>query len=475
MARDFLDTKEMLEAIISTIDEGIHVVNAQGLTIYYNPIAAKHDGLEGAEVLGKHLLEVFPSLTSETSTLLKVIETGEPIANQHQTYTNLRGQYIHTVNTTLPLHVSKELVGAIEVAKDLSRVKELSEKLLDLQARVQRNGKQNAPKETADCGARFQMSDMITQNKQLEKVKETGLKIAKTSSPILIYGETGTGKELLVQSIHNASPRRDQAFIAQNCAAIPSTLLEGILFGTVKGSFTGAVDRPGLFELANGGTLFLDELNSMPLEIQVKLLRVLQDGVVRRVGATKGYTYDVRIVAAMNEDPLESIKNNRLRADLYYRINVISLRIPALIERLEDLELLVPHFIQKYNFRFQKLITHVDQEVVNLFKCYPWPGNIRELEHAIEAAMNMIEGDTLKKEHLPEPFLARFSDISVKKKKLLPLRQALEETEQNLIERALKETEGNIQQAAKLLSIPRQTLQYKLSKLKKQSRVFKAT
>lgn len=458
----------MLHGILNSIDEAIHVVNDKGMTIYYNHVAAKHDGLEVNEVLGKYLLEVFPSLTTETSTLLKVIETAQPIYNQHQTYMNNKGQLIDTVNTTIPIIVDRKLVGAVEIAKDITKVRELSEKLLDLEARYQQ--KNSKKRETKTETPLFRFTDIITNNKELEAIKQLALKASQTTSTILVYGETGTGKELLVQAIHQASPRKEMPFIAQNCAAIPPTLLEGILFGTVKGSFTGAIDRPGLFELANGGTLFLDEINSMPLEIQAKLLRVLQDGVVRRVGATKGNAFDVRVICATNEPPQVSVENNQLRSDLYYRINVMSLRIPPLRERIEDIPRLVEHFLHKFNFRFQKLITDVDEEVTDIFLHYPWPGNVRELEHTIEAAMNVVEGDKIKREHLPYHLLERLPSRKKQtkmKNKPTSLRAELQRVEQELIHQALEESKGNIQQAAKLLRIPRQTLQYKLSKEKK--------
>lgn len=459
MFYDDSNATEMLKAILDSIDEGIHVINQDGITIYYNTSAANHDGVNVEEVLGKHILDVFPSLSRETSTLIRVMKTGKAIYNQQQSYTNVRGELIDTVNTTLPIIVNHSLVGAVEIAKNYTKIKQLSEKLIDLQEKVTKNQPRNTPLEYN--GTSFHLTDLISNNNELDMIKKRALKTAQTSSPILVYGETGTGKELLVQGIHNASPRQNKPFIAQNCAAIPSSLLEGILFGTVKGSFTGAVDRPGLFELADKGTLFLDEINSMPLDIQAKLLRVLQDGVVRRIGSTKGSTFDVRVITAMNDHPNECIKNKLLREDLYYRISVVSLRIPPLRERKEDIERLCDHFIKKYNFRFEKLVTSLDKRVLQLFQNYHWPGNVRELEHAIEAAMNMVEGDTILLEHLPFHLLERFQE---EKMEIKPLRESVVTLEKELISTALKHTDGNIVHAAKLLKIPRQTLQYKINK-----------
>ncbi|MBM7716871.1 sigma 54-interacting transcriptional regulator [Siminovitchia sp. FSL H7-0308] len=455
--------KEILQAILSTIDEGIHAVDANGVSIFYNHVAAKLDGLEGEDILGKHLLDVFPSLTVETSTLLKVIKTGQPIYNQHQSYYNMRGVLIDTVNTTLPIKVNGDIFGAVEIAKDMTKVKRLSEKLIDLQAKVESGNGQKKAKQH-ETGAKYRMTDIITKNGRFKLIKEKALKAAATSSPILIYGETGTGKELLVQAIHNASPRKSAPFIAQNCAAIPSSLLESILFGTVKGSYTGAVDRPGLFEIADGGTLFLDEINSMPLDIQAKLLRVLENGLIRRVGGMKEQGVNVRIIAAMNEPAEKCIEEKTLRADLYYRLNVIHLQIPPLRERKEDIPLLVNHFIEKYNFLFGKLVTGLSDEVLSLFSTYSWPGNVREMQHAIESSMNMMDGDIITLEHIPH-HIGDNSAMTETPAHIEPLRDALLETETRLINEAMKETGGNIQQAARLLRIPRQTLQYKLTKL----------
>ncbi|TLS37629.1 sigma-54 interaction domain-containing protein [Pseudalkalibacillus caeni] len=461
----FPDTKQMLEAILSSIDEAIHAVDAKGMTIYYNHIAAQHDGLKVEEVLGRHFLDVFPSLSKETSTLSNVLRTKQPIYNKHQTYMNIKGKYIETVNTTLPILVQGKVAGAVEIAKDLTKVKQLSEKLIDLQARVNKKMK----KENGNTsGAFFTLNDIITKNREIQQVKDTISKVANTSSPVLVYGETGTGKELVVQAIHNASIRANQPFVAQNCAALPPSILESILFGTVKGSFTGSVDREGLFELADGGTLFLDEINSMPLEIQAKLLRVLQDGIIRRIGALQTKKVNVRVIGALNEPPDRSIAENKLRADLYYRLKVVYFHIPPLRGRTEDIEPLVKHFINKFNNRFGKDVIGVDENVFKQFMAYSWPGNVRELEHVIESAMNLSDAGLLTTAniHLPVSDLESISN----KKIIRPLRETMESTEKNLIEAALEETNGNIQQAAKLLGIPRQTLQYKLVKKSNNSR-----
>jgi arginine utilization regulatory protein len=500
-----LESVEVWKAILASIEEGIHAIDTSGKTIFYNEAAGRLDGLSPDEVIGRHVLEVFPSLDGESSTLLQVVETGVRVPATFQTYTNLHGAKVHTVNTTLPIRVGGRLVGALEVAKDVTQLKELSDKVVDLQARMLGASRSTAKKKSP-IEARWTLDDILTQNRGMRMLKELAAKAAATSSPVLVYGETGTGKELFVQAIHNASPRRRKPFIAQNCAALPASLLEGLLFGTVKGSFTGAENRPGLFELADGGSLFLDEINSMPLELQAKLLRVLQEGLVRRVGDTKVIEVDVRVLTATNQNPLQAIESGNLRADLYYRLNVVSLHLPPLRERKDDLPLLVQSFVEKFNQAFGKAVRRVSPEVQRVFAAHDWPGNVRELEHAIEGAMNLVEGEEIGVEHLPgalqmralatlgDQALTRPGDragtedvrwgsdghssaggvfveagapVRVELPAIGPLRETMEEIERALIERALEQSQGNVQRAARLLGVPRQTLQYRLGKLKK--------
>ncbi|MBY6035916.1 sigma 54-interacting transcriptional regulator [Fictibacillus nanhaiensis] len=458
-----LETAETLKAILSTIDEGIHVVDANGMTIFYNTIAASLDGLTPDEVHNYHVLDAFPSLTKETSTLLKVIQTGKPIYDQHQSYTNRKGIKIDTVNSTLPLWLDGELIGAVEVAKDISKIRNLSHQLLDLQARM-KSTKKNAAKHTF---ASYNFSDILTNDHEFVQLKEHCLKASKTSSPIMIYGETGTGKEMFVQAIHNASTRKVNPFVVQNCAAIPGPLLEGILFGTTKGSFTGAVDRAGVFELADGGTLFLDEINSMPIDLQAKLLRVVQEGEVQRIGSAASRKVDVRIISALNEEPETCIAKGMLRQDLFYRLNVVFLELPPLRMRKSDILFLTEHFINELNASFHKNIKGLSVETEQVLTGYEWPGNIRELKHAIEHCMNFAENDRLIEVHLlPKHVLRSHKSLlqhtPPEHVTVPPLRKAIGEYEQQIIQMALKQTSGNIQQAAKILQVPRQTLQYKI-------------
>lgn len=453
-------TEEILSAILKCIDEAIHVVNTEGITIFYNEVAARHDGLEISEVVGKPLLSVFPSLNDQSSTLLKVIETKKPIFNETQSFVNLHGRKIETVNTTLPIFVQGELIGAVEIAKDYSRIKELSERLVEIQKSMKHRGGKAVKQQ-----AGYTFSDLLTNNKHFSMVKRKAEKLAKSDSPILVYGESGTGKELFVQSIHNASNRAAGPFIAQNCAAIPENLLESILFGTSRGSYTGAVDRPGLFELANGGTLFLDELNSMPFDLQAKLLRVLEDGAVRRVGSTKVISVNVRVISAMNVYPNQAMEENQLRTDLFYRLNVLTFELMPLRQRKEDILYLTEIFISQYNKQLQKNVSGLEERIKGVFLKHQWPGNVRELKHTLEYMMNVCEGDKLTENDLPM-MLKNIQPAEVPSTRTsFVLRNHLKELEIQLITDALEASGGNIQKAAALLDIPRQTLQYKMKKL----------
>jgi arginine utilization regulatory protein len=457
-------TQEVLTAILKGIDEGIHVVNTEGKTIFYNEVAAKHDGMDVKEVQGKYLIDAFPSLTEDSSTLLKVIKTGKPIYNQTQVYMNLHGTRIDTMNTTLPIFLGEDIIGAVEIAKDYSRMKLLAERLLDLQKGLNKSSKKKALKQV-----NYTLNDLLTRSTAFQSMKDEAKKLAKSDSPILVYGESGTGKELFVQGVHNESHRSSEPFIAQNCAAIPETLLESILFGTAKGSYTGAVDRKGLFELADCGTLFLDELHTMPIELQAKLLRVLEDGMVRRVGSSQSISVNVRVIAAMNVLPSKALQEQTLRADLYYRLNVFTFSLIPLRDRKEDILFLTDHFIKDFN---QKLFKHISgyEKKLELFLInYQWPGNVRELKHTIEYMMNVCEGEQLMYEDLPGMLHHLPSTSSAINNgdptESLSLRKNIEELEKKLISNALDLSEGNINQAAKLLDIPRQTLQYKMKKI----------
>ncbi len=496
----------ILATLIENIDLGIHIVDREGATIFYNQAMADLEGLDIKEVMGRNILEIFPSLTFETSTLLTVLNTRESMINRVQNYVNSYGGKITTINSTIPIFEysdgffeiawneatkpgekfitaedrlkkennikinkkskDKKVIGAIELAKNITREKELSEKLDILRQELAHFESE----ESSGKGYTFQ--SLIGSDENFLRTVENARKASLSSSTVLIYGETGTGKELFAQSIHYSSDRKDKALIAQNCAALPETLLEGILFGTVKGGFTGAINRPGLFEQANGGTLILDEINSMGFQLQAKLLRVLQEGMIRRIGGLNDIPVDVRIIATTNENPETLIENSTLRKDLFYRLNVISLSIPPLRERISDLPVLSEYFIKKCNRFLNKDVWYMSNEVKEAFFNYNWPGNVRELENMIEGGMNMLTmGHVLKLEHLPDFVQENFRknkpvQINLNSKDIQNrgLDEIISELERELIEKSILENGRNITKSAASLGIKRQTLQHKLKK-----------
>lgn len=464
-----MDYKFLLESILKNLDEGILVVDQHANVTFYNEPATNIAGISKDKAIGKNILEIFPDLTPESSTFYRVLRNQQPIIDYVQTYTNFQGVKVSTLTSTIPLVKQGEIVGAVEIYRDLTQVKELAEKVLTLQSVLFK--KKANEKTYKGNGATYTFADIIGETPQITELKERARKIADSSSPVLVYGETGTGKELLVQAIHNAGTiRKNKPFIAQNCAALPNTLLDSILFGTTAGSFTGARDKPGLFELADGGTLFLDEINSMDMELQGKLLRVLQDGMIRRVGGAHTIQVDVRIIASTNEPPVQLVDRKILRQDLYYRLNVIPFNIPALRERKEDIAILTEFFINLYAGKVNKKVTGISPEALALLQAYSWPGNIRELRYTIESMLNFIDGNMIEVQDLPHHLRhlstshqfpesgtsAALSHASLNEK--------LRAYERNLIQQAIKEANGNGAEAARMLNIPRQTLHNKLKK-----------
>jgi len=292
-------------------------------------------------------------------------------------------------------------------------------------------------------------------------------KISRTDAVVLLYGETGTGKELFARAIHYNSSRKSKPFISIDCGALTETLLESELFGHVKGAFTGAIEhKKGLFETADGGTIFLDEVGVASPQIQTKLLRVLQEHEIKRVGGNKSIKVDVRVIAATNTDLEQQIKDGKFREDLFYRLSVIPITLPPLRERIDDIPLLVSHFLKKYADKAGSKSKKMSPEVVQILKKYNWPGNIRELENVIERAVVLEEGDTIAIESLPDKL--RGQEIEIDEERIIAegLKNTVEQTERNIILKAFKECAENQYQTAKKLRISRQNLQYKLKKYK---------
>lgn len=296
------------------------------------------------EAIGHNLFEVYPFLTKQESYIYRSLKTGKSFINYEQTYKDYKGNVMSSVCSAIPIKEHGSIVGVIDmvVYKDC-HIGE-SRLSLDMQLISALTHSKDQQKDETNS-----INDIITQDPEMQRLKDKILLTSNSDSHVLIYGKTGTGKELFVDAIHQSSKRKNAPLIKQNCAAIPSTLLESILFGTVKGSFTGAKDAPGLFELADGGTLFFDEINSMELEAQAKLLRVLEDNKVRRIGANKEKTVNVRVIAAMNVKPEICVERNMIREDIFYRLCVLRYDIPELSRRRGDIPLLMEYFRNHYN------------------------------------------------------------------------------------------------------------------------------
>ena len=455
--------REYVEQILSLYNyvDGLVVTDKDGYIEYYLSYRPDLSRLKDREIRGKHVLDVYPCLKEEDSSILKVLKTGVPIYNEYQTLVTYIGETVHVVNTTMPIILNGKIAGAIDVSRYVDA--DQQRQSITLSLNQQRERRQT-----------YTLDDIITQSPKMETLKKKIPMIAKTDSSVLIYGETGTGKELVAQSIHQCSGRSGKRFIAQNCAAIPVNLLEGILFGTTKGTYTGAENKPGLFEMANGGTLFLDEINSMELSIQSKILKAIEEKQAARLGGVEPVKFDVKIISAMNVDPIECVEQEKIREDLFYRLSVVQLNVPPLRERKEDILLLTEYFINYFNEKMKNDILSVDEEVEDIFLNHQWKGNVRELKNVMEGAFNIVSGRIIRKKDLPD-YLTRptllqrgrgsfsLSAESVSLQEGISLEEEVALFEKQLIQSVLRNT-ANLSAAARALGISRQTLNYKLVK-----------
>ncbi|MDO4517709.1 MAG: sigma 54-interacting transcriptional regulator [Bacillota bacterium] len=476
------DYEAILQAAGEILGWAVHVVDSKGTTVIYNEEMAKLEKVNVGDVLGKYFRDTFSSIPEEESTLLKALQNRESTLNKAQTYYNAYGKEVTAVNSTFPVIVDGEVVAAMEVARDITDLKNMSDTILDLRrglAEIEtrtaeaRDTSSENPEIPADVKKanrginKYHFDDLIGKNKSFEEVLARAKKVAKNDVTVLIYGETGVGKELFAQSIHYDGLRSNKPFLAQNCAAFPESLLEGLLFGTVKGGFTGAIDRPGLFEQVNGGTLLLDEISAMPIGLQGKLLRVLQEQYIRRVGGEKDIPIDVRIIATINESAEDLIRQGRLREDLYYRLSTVNLSIPALRDRKDDIPLLVAEFLKRYNEKYDKEFWMVSDKAKARLMEYNYPGNVRELDNIIMAAVTMADdGHVLDEEALTigsdyqrvptgvSDYVASDSSLS----------EYLENLERTVIKQHLLRNDRNISKTAKDLGMLRQNLQHKIKK-----------
>jgi arginine utilization regulatory protein len=462
---------DVLKKIMSDVKEEVVVVD-ENLRIIYANHCEKQFGMKERQVINKSIYDAFLHLQRNKSSIQNVFRNKKPLENNICSYVTKRGAKKTKLTSTYPIFDGDRVRAVYEIGEDVpgKYFKNTDNKI---QGRLSASSKGDSAdgSEARENKKNYHTVDsLIGRSKAIVKLKKKIAIIGNSPSSVLIYGETGTGKELAAQAIYTSMDNwESKPFVVQNCAAIPETLLESILFGTVKGSFTGAENRSGLFEDSNGGVLFLDELNSMSISLQAKILRVLQEGKVRRVGAEKEIDVDFRLIATTNVKPETLVESGELREDLYYRISVLNLDLVPLRERKEDIPQLVKGFIEELNAILDKNIERVDRRTMEFFMNHTWPGNIRELKNIVERLSNYtncsvityseseIEGSLMIKELPSEVKLVKTSDR-------IRLREAMAEYERKLLLYAIEEAKGNISRAARDLDIPQQTMNNKIIK-----------
>lgn len=453
---------QLLKEILDHIHEAVCSTDENDVLVVYNREAEKIEDLKKENVLGKKEAEVFtsPDYLFDVEVTNKVKKTGKPLIEHPFEYTLPNGNKVKVVLNSYPFFYQGKLCGVYNIFRNINQISEFIAVTLEMQKKFSR-------KDYDLTGAKYVLDDILGEDEKMKETIAFARKVALHDMPVFIAGETGTGKELFANGIHNASLFSKGPFVPVNCAAIPASLMESILFGTEKGAFTGAVEMPGLFEQANGGTIFLDEINSLPMELQPKLLRVLQDKVVRRIGSKKEIPITCRILSATNADPSAPDFAKILRPDLYYRLATVTVYIPPLRQRKGDLKILSEYFVKKYCQDFDLFINGISDEVLAIFNAYSWPGNVRELDSVIGRCMFAAgkEDRVLNKDLLPQYLIEKVSGNQGFQN--IPdvegtLRSALWEFEKNKIISTLRKNDGNITRSAKELGVLRQNLHYRI-------------
>ena len=453
---------------ISILDRDFNIVfNAR----YETQVNEAAQMIKRSEYINKKYFEAYPGIDMEKSSFVHCIRTGEIVVRKNEAVRDFTGKVLRTDNITIPIIRKGRIMGAVELARDVTTVDPQTPKK-DFDKMTEAIKKQRGV---------ITFDSILTRNEEMRRAIEYAKVLAMLPNPTLIYGETGTGKELFAQAMITASGVPRSKVIAENCAAIPENLFESILFGTTRGAYTGAENKKGLFEEADGGILFLDELNAMPYAVQGKLLRVLQDGTFRKLGSNVEKKVNVKIIAAMNIDPDEAIEKNIIRRDLFYRFSSSMIFIPPLGKRPEDLELYLDHFLKEAGQVYGKDVKGYEPELYQLLRDYNWEGNVRELKHLVESMVAIAKDDVLRAKDVPEYVYHRvkkgqseyekesmalpYKTYDFGKMKDFNLIKALEDSEREIIQEALKYADGNRTKASQLLGIPRPTLIYKMEKL----------
>lgn len=455
---------DQLGTIIDTVNDGVIALNADSVITVYNKTLEDLEGIPRSEAVGKEFKQVYKYYTTNSSRLLNVLKNGRPLLNINDTYVTNNGSIISLVSNTYPFYENGRIVGSYSICKNITKVRDMLDSTMRIQ---QKFGQPKYFNISAIAGSvNYTLNDIIGNSTAIKKAVSEAEKAATSNSPVLIVGDTGTGKELFVQGIHERSALKLKPFVPINCAAIPENLLESMLFGTAKGAFTGAEETTGLFQQAEDGTLLLDEINSMGTNLQAKLLRVIQENMVRKVGGKKELPVKCRVISTINTEPQICIDYGSLRRDLFYRLAVLTIYIPPLSERIEDLELLIHFFISKFNKKYITGVKNISPDLMDIFFDYTWPGNVRELEHLIEGAITMMDHEkTIKLEHLPSYFYKYFSKKSATLTNISgTLSKTLWETEERTILSTLSSYNGNVTKSANALGISRQNLNYRIRK-----------
>lgn len=448
----------MKTRLVKSEDTDVILINPEGEIIYDDIGNYRYFSLGMDSAVGKNIRELFKNL-GEDYPLLQAANQGIAIKNFEWELTTERNIQLKKRGSAYPLYDGEEVVGAIEFAHFFYSKNYISEIEQHADHLLYRHNH-----------TKYVLDDIITANPVMEQMKENITRIALSDSNVLIYGETGSGKELIAQSIHNSSRRYGKDFVSQNCGAIPATLLESLLFGTTKGSFTGALDKPGLFEIVNGGTIFLDEINSMEPSLQVKLLKAIETKKIRRIGSDKEIRLDFRLVAATNEDPFLLLKQGRMKADLFYRLAVAYLHLPSLSDRSGDIELLANYFIDYFNLKTERSVQHPGRDVLDIFYHYDWPGNVRELRNVIEGFFALGDDDIMKPADIPE-----YIRESVKNRRTEEicgrnqegcenLNESLAKLESDIVTGMYRSCGCELTETAVRLGISKQLLRFKLNK-----------
>lgn len=444
-----------LPTLLDCLDEAISIINTKGELIYWNEAAEITYDIKKQAILGKNIREFF---VQEDIMLLKVLQTQIPVREKYHRPKPDK----HVLITTTPIYNEKKvLIGSMSVEKDITSTIELNERLTSASKELQQLKEQMIHSQLNDPFHEIKGNNGIIRH-IIQDIK----KIAITDATILLSGESGVGKELFAQAIHEVSLRRDKPFIPINCGAIPPTLFESELFGYEAGAYTGATKggKPGKIELADGGTLFLDEVGELPLNMQVKLLRVLQEKEIFRIGGQAAKKVNIRIVAATNRNLENMVTDGTFRSDLFYRLNVFSVRIPPLRERIDDIPYLIDDFLNKLSLKYNKPVPFISEKTLIRLGEYHWPGNIRELHNLIERLVVLFEPSEISNididQLLPQAKeYPHFFDSSV-----LTLTDEKERLEKERIQHTLKYTFGNKSITAKELGMSRATLYKKIKK-----------